>query len=117
MKMFDLAKLEQYSPGNRDFLIKSVGLLRDELIQFHENLNRYRAENDHKGIHQAIHKIKPSVELFDFPEEYLESLLGVYNWDENFSGKEDRFDELIEKINIFTTNIIEELNTYLKENQ
>lgn len=116
MEMFSLSKIELYSPGNKTFLLKSVQLLRDELMQFEININREVSERNIKGIKQVIHKMKPSVELFGFPEEFFGILLELYEMEENFSDQE-RFGLLMEKINIFTKNILEELNTYLKLNQ
>lgn len=116
MEMFSLSKIELYSPGNKTFLLKSVQLLRDDLVQFQININREWEERNLKGIKQVIHKTKPSVELFCFPKEFFDILLEVYQMEENFSD-EERFALLMEKINIFTKNILEELNTYLKLNQ
>ncbi|MGV3630669.1 MAG: hypothetical protein ACO1O6_05670 [Bacteroidota bacterium] len=116
MKSFNLSKLELYSPGNPVFLTRSVELLINELEQFDVNLKKEWAERNRKGIRQVIHKIKPSVELFQFPAEYQEALLKVYGMDENFTDHQT-FEQLIEKINIFTTEILEELNTYLNLNQ
>ncbi|MCE3297289.1 MAG: hypothetical protein K0R65_3003 [Crocinitomicaceae bacterium] len=116
MELFNLSRLELYSPGNKAFLIRSIELLRDELIQFDENIRREWPQRNLKGIRQVIHKIKPSVELFQFPEEYWEALDTIYGLDENFTDYQS-FEVIIEKINIFTSKILDELNTYLKLNQ
>ena len=117
MEFFSLSKVELYSPGNKAFLLRSVQLLQEELTQFDINLQREASERNIKGIRQVIHKIKPSVELFLFPKEYFDLLIGVYGISEENFADHTSFDLTIEKINIFTKNILQELNTYLNLNQ
>ncbi len=116
MEFFSLSKVELYSPGNKAFLLRSVQLLQEELTQFDINLQREARERNLKGIRQVIHKIKPSVELFLFPKEYFDLLIGVYGISEENFADHTSFDLTIEKINIFTKNILQELNTYLNLN-
>lgn len=69
----------RYSPNNNEFLSTAFSLLFDEIQKFENSIKQFMHDDDFTVFKKAIHKIKPSIELFHFPEEFKTRLLDFYD--------------------------------------
>ena len=83
MKLFSLSTIEQFSPGDQEFLLTSVKLLKEELLIFKSKLNEYPDLNNLPNLKNAIHRIKSNMELFLFDNDFQEVLFYIYELGED----------------------------------
>lgn len=88
MQYINLYKVQKYAPGDEQFVSVALHLLKDELFKFKKSIEDYARTNEFKDFRQAIHKIKPSCELFAFPLAFNEKLLEFYDFKEPVTNKD-----------------------------
>lgn len=69
----------RYAPNNNEFLSTAFSLLFDEILKFENSIKQFMYDDDFTVFKKAIHKIKPSIELFHFPDEFKNRLLDFYD--------------------------------------
>lgn len=78
MNYISIEKIKKYSPDNEEFVLTSLQLLISEIEKFEKSIQKFEFENDIVAFKQAIHKIKPSFELFLLPSGLKGQLLDFY---------------------------------------
>lgn len=115
MELFDTKKVQKYAPNDADFLNKSLSLFKTELINFIASFEKANLSEDLSELKLRIHKIKPSCELFDLPQDILQDLNEIYHYDQSEKLVEKEISEKLSFILNFFSKLILEINNFLSK--
>lgn len=97
--MYNLAKIEELSGGDEDFVLSVVTLFTEEVPEDMGKIEEGIAEENFEKVYQHAHKIKPNVDLVGLDEAF-QLILEIEH-----SAKQKKLEEVKVKYRVIKENI------------
>ena len=110
-QLYDLAKLLTIGRGDMNFIHKMVGLFINQIPESVVQMKEAYAQGDNNKLQKIAHRLKPSIHnmcIDSIKNEIDEMANGAVIY-----GKSEKLEQLLDKIDVVLTAVVEELKTYL----
>lgn len=111
----NLSYLESMSENNRDFIAEMVGIFREQIGQYKQQLPALLEESDFENLSKVAHKAKSSVAVMGMAKEA--ELLKELELNAKTGTNVDSFKNMIDTFINNSANALLELDEYLKQQQ
>lgn len=111
----DLSYLESMSENNKDFIAEMVGIFREQIEEYKQQLPALMEKSDFENLSKVAHKAKSSVAVMGMSEEA--ELLKKLELNAITGTNVDSFKSMIDTFIHSSTNALLELDEYLKQQQ
>lgn len=111
----DLSYLESMSENNQDFIAEMVGIFREQIEEYKQQLPALMEKSDFENLSKVAHKAKSSVAVMGMSKEA--ELLKELELNATTVTNVDSFKSMIDTFIQNSTNALLELDEYLKQQQ
>ena len=111
----DLSYLESMSENNKDFIAEMVGIFREQIDEYKQQLPALLEKSDFENLSKVAHKAKSSVAVMGMTEEA--ELLKILELNAKTVTNIDSFKSMIDMFIQNSAKALVELDEYLKHNQ